>query len=139
MAHLDEQGGPEPPLAADGTATLLCFFGVPALAPGVEVRGTGRARLRATVAASSTTLGGLLKHLAYGGGLEQRARRTWPDRELRSLRGILVHMIAEYARHNRHADLLRESVDGLTVGVAPTVSAGSRVGAEGLEPPTSAV
>ena len=27
---------------------------------------------------------------------------------------IVCHMIEEYARHNGHADLLRESVDGLT-------------------------
>ena len=32
-----------------------------------------------------------------------------------SLRWILVHMIEEYARHNGHADLLRERIDG-TVG-----------------------
>ena len=31
-----------------------------------------------------------------------------------SLRWIYVHMIEEYARHNGHADLLRESVDGET-------------------------
>lgn len=31
-----------------------------------------------------------------------------------SLRWLLVHMIAEYARHNGHADLLRESIDGAT-------------------------
>ena len=31
-----------------------------------------------------------------------------------SLRWILCHLIEEYARHNGHADLLRESVDGLT-------------------------
>ncbi|GGU73767.1 mini-circle uncharacterized 19.1 kDa protein [Streptomyces albospinus] len=31
-----------------------------------------------------------------------------------SLRWILVHMIEEYARHNGHADLLRERIDGLT-------------------------
>ncbi len=29
-----------------------------------------------------------------------------------SLRWILMHMVEEYARHNGHADLLRESVDG---------------------------
>jgi uncharacterized damage-inducible protein DinB len=48
------------------------------------------------------------------GGLEQPARRTWPDGRAPSLRWILVHMIEEYARHNGHADLIRESVDGLT-------------------------
>ncbi|MFB7614968.1 DinB family protein [Kitasatospora sp. NPDC056181] len=31
-----------------------------------------------------------------------------------TLRWILVHMIEEYARHNGHADLLRELVDGAT-------------------------
>jgi uncharacterized damage-inducible protein DinB len=31
-----------------------------------------------------------------------------------SLRWIYVHMIEEYARHNGHADLLRERIDGRT-------------------------
>jgi uncharacterized damage-inducible protein DinB len=31
-----------------------------------------------------------------------------------SLRWVMVHMIEEYARHNGHADLLRERIDGLT-------------------------
>ncbi|WP_242903600.1 DinB family protein [Actinomadura terrae] len=31
-----------------------------------------------------------------------------------SLRWILTHMIEEYARHNGHADLLRERIDGVT-------------------------
>ena len=31
-----------------------------------------------------------------------------------SLRWIIVHMIEEYARHNGHADLIRESIDGQT-------------------------
>jgi uncharacterized damage-inducible protein DinB len=48
------------------------------------------------------------------GGLEQLAKRTWSDGRSPSLRWILVHMIEEYARHNGHADLLRESVDGQT-------------------------
>jgi hypothetical protein len=29
------------------------------------------------------------------------------------VRWIVVHMIEEYARHNGHADLIRESIDGL--------------------------
>jgi hypothetical protein len=28
------------------------------------------------------------------------------------LRQVLVHMVEEYARHNGHADLLRERIDG---------------------------
>ena len=31
-----------------------------------------------------------------------------------SLRWILCHLIEEYARHNGHADLLREAIDGAT-------------------------
>ena len=33
-------------------------------------------------------------------------------RDTISLRWILVHMIEEYARHNGHADFLREQIDG---------------------------
>ena len=29
-----------------------------------------------------------------------------------SLRWVYTHMIEEYARHNGHADLLRQSIDG---------------------------
>lgn len=48
------------------------------------------------------------------GGLDRLAARSWPDGRSPSLRWILCHMIEEYARHNGHADLLRESVDGAT-------------------------
>jgi uncharacterized damage-inducible protein DinB len=34
------------------------------------------------------------------------------DRGRMSLRWVIVHMIEEYARHNGHADLLRERIDG---------------------------
>ena len=45
-------------------------------------------------------------------------------RRHRSLRGagsreLLVHMIEEYARHNGHADLLRERIDGRVGQYAP--------------------
>ena len=36
------------------------------------------------------------------------------DGERFSLRWILCHLIEEYARHNGHADLLRQAVDGAT-------------------------
>jgi uncharacterized protein DUF664 len=49
-----------------------------------------------------------------GGGLGQLARWTSADGRAPSLRRLLVDMIEEYARHVGHADLLRESVDGLT-------------------------
>jgi uncharacterized damage-inducible protein DinB len=34
--------------------------------------------------------------------------------ETMSLRMVYVHLIGEYARHNGHADLLREAIDGTT-------------------------
>jgi hypothetical protein len=54
------------------------------------------------------------KALADGGDLGRPCTRTWPDGRSPSLRWVLVHMIEEYARHNGHADLLRESIDGET-------------------------
>jgi uncharacterized damage-inducible protein DinB len=176
MTDLDEHGRPEPPLAGDETATLLGFLEFQRATLAWKCRGLDAAGLRATVGASTMTLGGMLKHLAlveeswcsrslYGrdlqppwdtvdwkadrdwdwhsaaddspeqlhalwqdavarsralvdealadGGLDRLARRTWPDGRAPSLRWILVHLIEEYARHNGHADLIRESVDGL--------------------------
>jgi hypothetical protein len=53
-----------------------------------------------------------------------RARANCADRDLEqtspfmggevNLRWIYTHMIAEYARHNGHADLIRERIDGTT-------------------------
>lgn len=48
-------------------------------------------------------------------GLETVAvRRDRRTGEPISLRWIVVHMIEEYCRHNGHADLLREAIDGST-------------------------
>ena len=52
------------------------------------------------------------------GGPDQLARFTWPDGRSPSLRRILIDLIEEYARHVGHADLIRESVDGV-VGEDP--------------------
>lgn len=46
-------------------------------------------------------------------GLEFSAEVTFPD-GAPNLRRLLVDMIEEYARHTGHADLIRESIDGLT-------------------------
>jgi uncharacterized damage-inducible protein DinB len=177
MTDMDEQGRPEPPLAADEVATLLGFLDYQRATLAWKCSGLDADGLNATVGPSSMTLGGLLKHLALvedswfsrwlhgrdrqppwdtvdwdadpdwdwhsaaedtpeqlrarwqdavahsrslvgealaDGGLDRLARRTWPDGRAPSLRWILCHMIEEYARHNGHADLLRESVDGRT-------------------------
>ena len=52
-----------------------------------------------TVEESFPTLDALGRHRVYGDV---------------SLRWVLVHMVEEYARHNGHADLLRERIDGTT-------------------------
>ena len=52
------------------------------------------------------------------GGLDQPGKISWPDGRTPSLRRILADLIEEYARHVGHADLIRESVDGL-VGEDP--------------------
>ena len=48
------------------------------------------------------------------GGLDQPASRPFSDGRHPSLRWVVCHLIEEYARHNGHADLIRESIDGLT-------------------------
>jgi hypothetical protein len=52
----------------------------------------------------------------------ERSRQAVAERELDeaipgedfTLRWVYLHMIEEYARHNGHADLLRERIDGTT-------------------------
>jgi hypothetical protein len=51
-------------------------------------------------------------------GLDRLAAFSWPDGRTPSLRRLVIDMIEEYARHVGHADLIRESVDGL-VGEDP--------------------
>ena len=52
------------------------------------------------------------------GGLDRPAAFTWSEGGTPSLRRLIVDMIEEYGRHVGHADLIRESVDGL-VGEDP--------------------
>ena len=174
---IDEQGRPEPPLASDEYGTLLGFLEFQRATLEWKCAGLDADGLRTTTAASSMTLGGILKHVAYVedhwfsrllhdrepgppwdavdwkadpdwdwhsaaedtpeqlrtlwqdacarsraqlaealalGGLDQPARRAWSDGRAPSLRWILLHMVEEYARHNGHADLLREAADGGT-------------------------
>ncbi len=56
----------------------------------------------------------LIAEALADGGLDQLAKRKRANGQAPSLRWILLHMIEEYARHNGHADLIREFVDGQT-------------------------
>nr|WP_246203508.1 DinB family protein [Streptomyces tailanensis] len=60
------------------------------------------ARSRATVAGRALDSLGRIPDGQMMGGMEV------------SLRWILIHMIEEYARHNGHADIVRERIDGVT-------------------------
>lgn len=60
----------------------------------------------------------LLDEALAEGGLDGLTVHRWPDGRAPSVRRILIDMIEEYARHVGHADLIRESVDGL-VGEDP--------------------
>jgi hypothetical protein len=58
---------------------------------------------------------GTARRNAAGFGLDDTARgRSRLTEDPISLRWIYTHMIEEYARHNGHADLLRERIDGVT-------------------------
>lgn len=49
-----------------------------------------------------------VKQLDFGVTFDAGHGERW------SLRMMYVHLIGEYARHNGHADLLREAIDGVT-------------------------
>jgi uncharacterized damage-inducible protein DinB len=67
------------------------------------------------------TADGYLRQAMAGVGLDTLAVR--PSRREGegqfSVRWIVTHMIEEYARHTGHADLIRESIDGLVGEDAP--------------------
>lgn len=177
MTDIDEHGRPGPPLTGSEWETLTGFLDYQRATLAWKTSGLDAEQLRRTVAASTMTLGGMLKHMAYvedhwfgrwlwggsgrepwasvdwdtdgdwewhsaaddtpeqihnlwtaaveraresaqqavaDGGLAREAAHRWPDGRGPSLRWIFMHMIEEYARHNGHADLIRESIDGAT-------------------------
>ena len=62
----------------------------------------------------ATSDGVIARALAGPDGLGSLSDEVLDDGQRISLRWILCHLIEEYARHNGHADLLRESIDGAT-------------------------
>ncbi|MFM7263008.1 MAG: DinB family protein [Acidimicrobiales bacterium] len=174
---IDDAGRPEPEPNVGETETLLGFLDYQRATLGWKTGGLDAAGMSARTTASTMTLGGILKHMAWvedhwfshfllgrdraslwlsvdwsadrdwewtsaasdtpeqlralwsdscaasranvsevlaQGDLWTNAVRGWDSGEAPSLRWILVHMIEEYARHNGHADLLREALDGET-------------------------
>jgi hypothetical protein len=179
LTDVDEYGRRKAPAAGDEVATLLGFLDFQRATFAWRCAGLDSAALQVTVAASTMTLGGMMKHiagvednwfsvwlhgndeapawdaadwdadedwdwhsavddtpdeiralweesvarsrllvdeaLADGVGFDRMAARSRrSDGWTPSLRWIVVHMIEEYARHNGHADLIRESIDGQT-------------------------
>ncbi|MET9364212.1 DinB family protein [Streptomyces sp. NPDC006632] len=52
------------------------------------------------------------REAAAGHGLDDLSKGTARSGQHFNLRWIYTHMIEEYARHNGHADLIREAIDG---------------------------
>ncbi|MFC8762771.1 MULTISPECIES: DinB family protein [Streptomyces] len=54
------------------------------------------------------------REVAAGRGLDELGAGEHRSGRTFNLRWIYLHMIEEYARHNGHADLIRERIDGAT-------------------------
>ena len=125
---------PLPPLNADERTTLESWLDFHRATLAMKCEGLDDEQAaEASVPPSGFTLTGLVQHLA-------EVERNWFQRVLAgegappiydpaaraltdtgrfmgqdvSLRWIYVHLIEEYARHNGHADLIRERIDGTT-------------------------
>ena len=167
----------DPPMAGDETSTVLGFVEFLRHTLRIKTDGLDADQLVRTLAPSTMTLGGMLKHLAYvednwfsivllgrgpmppfddvdwaadmdwdwhsavdddsadlralwsaaversreittellatPAGLDTLSARANQDGEHVNLRFVLLHMVEEYGRHAGHADLIRESIDGV--------------------------
>ncbi len=54
------------------------------------------------------------RRIVEAANLDDLEAKPWRDGAQASLRWIMLHMIEETARHNGHADFLREAIDGVT-------------------------
>lgn len=54
----------------------------------------------------------LARQAAFGAPMDETF--IHPNGSEMSLRTVFVHMIGEYARHNGHADIVRQCIDGVT-------------------------
>jgi uncharacterized damage-inducible protein DinB len=78
-------------------------------------------RVASTQESVDAAFGSWREQIAYAGACLDRlteadlaSSRTDRHGEELSVREVLLHMVEEYARHNGHADLLRERIDGRT-------------------------
>ena len=176
---MDAPDRTDPPLAADEATTLRAFLDYHRDTLRWKVSGLDQEQLARTLAPSTMTLGGMMKHLALvenwwfevvllgrpdmppfdvvdwdadpdwewhsaaeetpeevralfdravagaDAAIEEAlatpaglgtlsVKESRREKKMFTLRWILLHMIEEYARHNGHADLIRESIDGVT-------------------------
>ena len=63
--NIDVQGRPEPPVSSDEVSTLLGFLEFQRATLEWKCRDLASTGLQKKTAASSMTLGGILKHMAY--------------------------------------------------------------------------
>lgn len=177
MTRTDQEPWPDPPLTGDDATAIVASLERQRATLAWKCGGLDADGLRATTAASTITLGGLLKHLALieddkftrriagrempapwssvdwdaspnwewtsaaddspeelyalwseavtrsraalgdvmtRGGLDQPVANITDDQgRSPDLRRVLCDTLEEYARHVGHADIIRESIDGL--------------------------
>ena len=99
---------PEPWASVDWDADPDWDWHSAASDPGGELRARWAERVGRSRAVVQALLG------QHGAKALGQAHPAWGGRDRVSLRWILTQMIEEYARHNGHADLIRESIDGET-------------------------
>jgi uncharacterized damage-inducible protein DinB len=99
---------PEPWASVDWKADPDWDWHTAASDPGDELRALWAERAARSRAVVNAQLGrGKAEALAG-------THPAWGGHGRVSLRWVLAHMVEEYARHNGHADLIRESIDGET-------------------------
>ncbi|WP_212753915.1 DUF664 domain-containing protein [Nakamurella aerolata] len=76
--------------------------------------GSGGAELLDAFGAQNTDTDSRLRAAWQAGGGDALSAKADRSGEHFSVRWIMVHLVEEYARDNGHADLIRESIDGLT-------------------------
>jgi uncharacterized protein DUF664 len=122
MTEIDEHGRPEPPVAADETATLLGFLDFQRATLAWKCSGLDAAGLRAMTAASTMTLGGILKHMAL---VESVTHSTFRSQWREEHEDLIAVAIGESQRARPAPDLLpaKPAVEALEAFAAASFQA----------------